>query len=226
MNSENLNNNSSVDFKDFIKEIEKIFEIRLRPNEMKRIHTFGELCEVVIAKTNLKSQNISGPQHAFVKLKDAISSSQNIFKEEIQMETKLISLFPRQSRRKAIRELNFEMGFDLKVLRPFLIIEAFFILFFLGAIVELFFNLIYGLEAFAFLILLINLAFLTGKEFNVETVGALAEKIVKDKNRNPGKHLATFTNEEIIEELKFVFKEINPSVGEITNEMKIEKFNN
>ena len=221
MSQEINHEHHSENFKNFIKEVEKTFDIRLRSNETWNIHALGELTDLVIAKINLRNQNISGQQHAFIRLKDAISSSQNINKEEIQMDTKLATLFPRRTRRKDIRELNFELGFDLRVLRPYLIIEAFFILFFLGVIVGLFFNLIYGLEALGLLILLINLAFLTGKEFNVETVGDLAEKIMKDKNKKSRKNSAAFTDEEVSSELKFIFGENLPSSGDVTRETKI-----
>lgn len=221
MSQDKIHEHHSENFKDFIREIEKTFEIRLRSNETRGIHTFGELTDLIIAKTNLRNQNISGKEHAFIGLREAISSTLNIGKEEIQMETKLITLFPRNSRRKDIRELGFEYGFDLKVLRPYLIIEAFFILSFFGAIVAFFFNFIYGLEASALLILLINIAFLTGKEFNVETVGDLAEKIMKLKNKNSRNNQVQFSDEEVMEELKFIFGEYLPSSSEITNETKI-----
>ncbi|HET6990854.1 MAG TPA: hypothetical protein VFJ43_05995, partial [Bacteroidia bacterium] len=87
--------------------------------------------------------------------------------------------------------------------------------------ITLFFNFIYGLETLALLILLINIAFKTGKEFNRETVGELAEKIVKDKSKKPGKNYSTLSNEEIIEELKFIFGEFRPSEEEITRETGI-----
>lgn len=223
MNQEKNHEKHFADFKEFLEEIEKTFAIRIRSNEFRNLHTFGALCDLVVAKINLRNQNTSGIEHAFIGLRAAIASTLNISKEEIQMDSKLISLFPRHSRRKAIRELNYEYGFDLKVLRPYLIIEGFLLLFLFAAIAAFFFQLILGLEALALLILLINLAFLTGKEFNVETVGELCEKIIKLRNANTKRRFRHFSEEEIVEELKFIFGEFIPSSGEINVNSRIRK---
>jgi hypothetical protein len=201
-----------------LKAIEKSFSIRLRSGETKNIHNFGELTDLVIAKINLRKQESSGQLHAFEILRNAIATTQRIDKEEIRQDTKLVSLFPRKFRRTAIRELEYELGTDLQVLRPYLLIEAIFFFVLIGTIITLFFDFMNGIKALALLILLINLAFRTGKEFNRGTVGDLAEKIVNGKTKKIAKLDSQMSEEEIMEKMKVVFREIYPEEENISRE--------
>ncbi len=208
------------DIETLLKEIEKSLDIHFEKNELKHVQTFGELCDMVITKINLPDINDSKNQQAFYKLRNAISVVKGIDRKEIQPETKLADLFPRHGRKKIIRELQFEIGFNLKVLRPYLIIEAILIFMLFGSIIGLFFNLIHGLEILGLSIVLTNIAFTTGKEFNCETVGDLAKKITKDNARKAKGEIETMNPEEVVHHLELIFEGYFPESEEITRETR------
>ena len=188
-----------------LKEVEKSFEIKFDKHELIHTKTFGELFDIIISKINLPNVNDSTHQQAFYKLREAISAIKGIDKKEILPETELKKLYPRKGRKKAIKELEYTLGFNLKVLRPFLFIEFILIFSLLGSLAFLFYNFIFGIEALALTFIFNTVAFRTGKEFNAETVGDLAKKITKEKYKKSRRNPETINEKEVIEQVKLIF---------------------
>lgn len=210
------------DYNDLIKEVERSFDIHLDKSDLKNIQTFGELCDAVSEKISLNNIGEKNHQQAFLKLRTAIASVKKVDKQSLLPETKLSDLFPRKGRIKAIRELEFELGFSLRVLRPFLLIELLLMLSFLASIVFLFIHFGYGMEALAVTIVLNTIAFRTGKEFSRETIDELAKKITKDNERKKKKSSTTFTNAQVEERLREIFQDGYLLEGEsVSRKMRI-----
>jgi hypothetical protein len=211
----------SDEYGDILKEIEKSFDIEFEKNELLHIKTFGELCDIVLAKINLPNINDSTHQQAFYKLRNAVAAIKGIDKQNIRIETKLKDLFPRKGRKKSIRELEFELGFSLKMLRPYIFVELIILLLFLGSIVFLFINYIWGLEMLAFFFVFNTIAFRTGREFNCETIGEVVKKMTKYNYKKSRRNSETINEEEIIRQLQLIFSDGYLREGEeITRETK------
>ena len=211
------------EYDDLLKEVEESFDIKFEiidgKHETHNIKTFGALCDLVLEKINLPNINDSTHQQAFYKLRNAIARIKNIDRKEIGIKTKLSELFPRQGRKKNIKDLEFELGFNLKVLRPFIFIEVIILFLFLGSIVFLFINYIWGLEMLALFFIFNTIAFRTGKEFNCQTVGDLAKKITKENYKKTRRNPKTINEQEVIRQLKHIFGDGYLSEGEeITRE--------
>jgi len=210
------------DIHDLLLEVEKSFDIKFETEELKGKKTFGELCDLILEKINQPSISDSTHQQAFNKLRNAVSRLKNIDRKEILPETKMSELFPRQQRKKTIKELEFELGFNLKVLRPFIFLEIVMLLSFLGAIVFLFINFIWGIEMLALFFVLNTIAFKTGKEFNCETLRDLAKKITKENYKKARRNPKTINEQEVIQQLKLIFSKDDLHAGEeITRETEI-----
>jgi hypothetical protein len=210
------------DVVNLLKEVEKKLGVHFETNDLKEIKTFGEFCDLVFSKLSLPKNSDSANQQAFSKLRIAISAIKGIDKKEILPETRLDSLFPRSGRKKAIKELEYTLGFNLKVLRPFILIEIILLFSFLGAIVFLFINFIYGMEMLALFFIINTVAFKTGKEFNAETLGDLAKKITKENFRKAKRNPETINEEDVFRQLQLLFgKSYLREDEEITRETRI-----
>ncbi len=105
------------DLEDILLKIEKSFDIKFETNELSHVKTFGELCDHVISKLKLKQADDCTSQHAFYKLREAISITKQLDKSNIQTNTLLTAIFPRHQRRKQIAEIENKLGFKIEVLR-------------------------------------------------------------------------------------------------------------
>ncbi len=190
------------DFDDILRRVEKSFAIRFKNNELADVRTFGELCDIILTKINLTGTVDSTNQQAFYKLRAAFVAVQRVNRNNVIPQTPLECLFPRQHRRKQIHEVEEYLGFELNVLGVKKIIGILFLVALLTSIVWLFFDWIYGLIGIVSSLLVMSILGKLGKEFQVKTVGELAQKIARENYIKARRNPETINKQEIIQILK------------------------
>ena len=193
------------DINDVIKAIGESFNLVFKPNELNEVHTFGELCDAIIAKIELQNADDNTNQQAFYKLRTAIVKECGLKKTDIITTTNLETIFPREDRRFKVKRLEDALGFQLKILRPKHIVVNTLLLALLGSIVWVFFQHLYGFYAIVASILLVVLAEKTGKEFMVKTVGEAAEKMTAEHYAESRRNPETVNRKEIVKQIKRLF---------------------
>ena len=206
--------------------IETSYGIQFRENELKGVRTFGELCNIILSKITYQDTNDCTSQQAFYKLREAIVISCNIDKDTIKIDTPLAPLFPKDGRKKKINAIEKQLGFKLKILSPkgFIagILAITLVLSFLGIFIALAFKLfhisMYALFTFIGSIFLMKIANLLGREFDVSTVGELAEKMTMEHYLASRRNTTTINKSEVVKNIEKLFisklcldmKEIKP----------------
>jgi len=193
------------DIEDVLKKIEKSFEIHFEVNELSHVRTFGELCDHIIHKIKQQDADDCTSQQAFDKLRDAIVVTKQLDKSSIQTDTTLSSIFPRHHRRRQIADIENILGFKLKILRPKDFIFWTLVAFFIISLVGLYFNWKFGLAGFVSSILLSRLADITGKEFDENTVGEVANKMTQENYFRSRRNSATVNKNEVVRNIEQLF---------------------
>jgi hypothetical protein len=189
MNDLELHNIDPEDISDVLVKAESSFNIKFKKNELAQITTFGQLCDHITNKIQLKHTNDCTTQQAFYKLRDAFAAVLHIDKQKILADTVLAGLLPRKNRRSEIKKTEQHLGFKLNLLRPAHWLSGTLGILFLASLVALFFNWQIGFFGLAGTAAALWLAHKTGKEMEVQTVGELAETITRENylkvRRNP-----------------------------------------
>ena len=165
---------------DCISEIEKMYNFKFENNELENLKTFEEFTDLIIEKVNLKNVESCTSQQAFYKLRNSLTETKLIEKENLKIETELKKIFPRKNRKVLIEKVENELNLKLNILKapdyvttPLLIIGivSFVLLFFLWklALIGL------SISVFGF-----YLCKWFGNELNLKTVKDLVDKIVAE----------------------------------------------
>ena len=188
-----------------LKIIEESYNIRFETNELAHVNTFGELCDYIISKIDLKDVNDCSNQQAFYKLREVIIISKYIDKSNLHTDTLLSSIFPRKNRRKQIAQIENHLGFNLNILRAKHVIEYTLIILCLGSFILLFINWNLGLLSFISSLLLLKLSKITAKEFKIKTLGELAEKMTQENYLKSRRDPSTMNKKEIVKKIEQLF---------------------
>src|SRR6187402_919558 len=174
-----LNNVDSEDIDDLLIKVEKSFQIKFADKELYHVITFGELCDHIINKVQLKSADDCTTQQAFYKLRDSfikIDDKQN----SISPDTLLTDLLPKETRIVKLKQLESHLGFNVSILRPPNFVSIILSVTLIIALILLFINWKVGLPLLAFSFIGIWVANKLGRELNVKTVGELVKKITRE----------------------------------------------
>jgi len=193
------------DIEDVFKKIEESYQIHFEANELSNVRTFGELCDHIIHKIKQQDADDCTSQQAFYKLRDAIVVTKQLDKSSIQTDTTLSSIFPRHHRRRQIADIENILGFKLKILRPKDFIIWTLVAFFIISLVGLYFNWKFGLAGLVASILLSRLADITGKEFDENTVGEVANKMIQENYFRSRRNSATVNKNEVVKKMEQLF---------------------
>src|ERR1017187_9147292 len=193
------------DIEDVLKKIEKSYNIAFEKNEFQNIKTFGAICDHIVSKINLPNTDDCTSQQAFYKLRDAIVKTKNIEREVIKLDSRLVDVFPKHNRRKQIADLETKLEFKLNVLQPHYFIIWVLIAALIGSIVFLFFRLEYALVGLATSLLLLFVVNKTGREFTINTVGEVAERMTQENYFKSRRNLAVMNKAEIPKEIEKIF---------------------
>lgn len=201
----NLNNIDPADIDDVLLKIQRSFDIRFEQEDLDHVKNFGNLCDVVVKKLKLKHSDACTTQHAFYMLRNAINHSVDVDKDLVKPQTKLCTIFPRDTRLQVIAEVESEMGFKMNLLKPKPSVVFTFSLLLGASLVGLYFSLLIGAIGVLLSITGLILADKFGKEMQVKTLGDLAEKISKEHYRNCRRNAQTVNRQEVAEKVKQLF---------------------
>ena len=180
MDGVKLNEIDSGDIGDVLKKIEKSFGFHFERKELEHIKTYGELCDIIVKKIKLPDSGDCSTQQAFHKLRDAISVALNIDKKTITPQTLLTTIISAKHLRKNIKQVEKNLGFTLRILRPSHLVSGIILVIFGISLITLFLKWQYGLTG-------ITISFIgrivSGKLANktrYTTIGEIAEKITRE----------------------------------------------
>ena len=193
------------DIEDVIKIIETSYDIKFEPNELGHVKTFGEMTDYIIEKIKLTDKEDCTSQQGFYKLKDAITKIRNIDRGVITPGQKLTTLFPRQTRRNDIREIEKELGFKLNGLRPRHFITMTLLILVLVSIAMFFVDWKYALSGIILTGILSWTSEKMGIEFKDKTIGELTERMTQRNYVQSRRDMKTINKKEVEEKIKALF---------------------
>jgi hypothetical protein len=193
------------DIGDLLKKIEKSYNIAFIKDELKDVRTFGELCDIIIGKIKLIDEDDCTRQQAFYKLRKAIVSVTGIDEAEVRLETNLVGLFPRENRRKKVKDLERELGFKLSILRPHAALFTSGIILFLLSLLTFFYKWEYAVAGIIVSCLYMFIIQKTRKELIRINVKELAEKITWEHYMASRRNPQTVNRKEIVKEIEKMF---------------------
>ena len=193
------------DIEDVIKIIETSYDIKFEPNELGHVKTFGEMTDFIIAKINLTDKEDCTSQQGFYKLKDAIAKIKTPDRNVITSDQKLTTLFPRQTRRNDIKEIEKELGFKLNGLRPRHFITMSLLILALVSIALFFVDWKYALSGIVLSGVLSWTSEKIGIEFKDKTIGELTEKMTQRNYLQSRRDKKTINKREVEEKIKALF---------------------
>jgi hypothetical protein len=192
-----LKNIDSEDIEDLLVKVENSFDIKFGDTELTEIMTFGQLCDLIANKIQLDNSDDCTSQQAFYKLRHAISSTLQIDNKTISTDFPLVNLLPRQSRRARTKKLEKHLDFKLNILRPPHWVTGILLILLLASIIGLFFNWQIGLLGLVFSIVGLWIANKIGNELDLQTVGQVAEKMMRENYLKSRRNPKTFNKNEI-----------------------------
>ena len=182
---------------DLIPSIEKMYKINFEENELAELANFDEFCEKIVAKINLENVDNCTTQQAFYKLRKSIVDLGIAEKNELNTETKLKEIFPRKNRRKIVKSLEKNIGFELNLINPPQIISIFLFILILVSIVFLFINFKFAILGIIISVLGFKLAYRFGKEIEMNSIRELVEKITTENYLNVRSDKNTINRKEL-----------------------------
>ena len=182
---------------DLIPSIEKMYKINFEENELAELANFDEFCEKIVAKINLENVDNCTTQQAFYKLRKSIVDLGIAEKNELNTETKLKEIFPRKNRRKIVKSLEKNIGFELNLINPPQIISISLFILILVSIVFLFINFKIAILGIIISVLGFKLAYRFGKEIEMNSIRELVEKITTENYLNVRSDKNTINRKEL-----------------------------
>lgn len=201
----NLNNFDAEDIGDVLLKIERSFDITFADEDLKEAKTFGQLCDVVVAKVKHAQADSCTTQQAFYKLRNAINAKNPAEKSLVKPQTKLCELFPRDNRIEIVADIENEMGFHMNLLQPKSWIVWCFALLLIASLGLFLFNTTIATVGLIISIAGLRLAGRFGKELKVKTIGDLAEKIAREHYLKCRRDAATVNRAEVVQKVKELF---------------------
>jgi hypothetical protein len=200
-----LENVDSEDLGDTLLRLEKSFGIKYADNTFKDAKTFGDICNAIESHLTFEHKDDCTTQQAFYKVRQAISQTQNIDERNIDLQTGLIDIFPRSSRRRDIKRLEQILGFSIGILTIKNWLGCALAIGFLLSFLSFFFDwqiAITGLTFFAFTGWVVNKF---SKELTVSTVRQLTQVISREHYSLVRRHSKTVNRNEIQKIIQDVF---------------------
>lgn len=192
-----LKNIDPEDIEDLILKIETSFDISFEGDELVPLKTFGQLCDHITYKIQLKDADDCTSQQAFYKLRNAITSTLLIDRKNISINHSLAELLPRNTRRSKLKGLEKHLGFKLNILRPPHWVTILLLILAIASIVCFFINWQIGLLSISISITGFWLAKKLGIELDLKTVGQVAEKMTRENYVKSRRNQKTFNKNEI-----------------------------
>ncbi|RAK63202.1 hypothetical protein [Hymenobacter edaphi] len=187
---DDLRNTDPEDLHYMLLEVESTFAILFAQNELARVATFGEFCDVVARRLRQPHVDTCTSQQAFYRLRAAFRAVVPAASADFAPTTPLAALLPRSQRRQQVARLEQALGLSVRLLEPRGWIVASLLGLLLLSIAGLFFSPVAGLAGLAGAIGGIRLASWLGRELAVTTVRELVEQLLTTNyaqlRRQPG----------------------------------------
>ena len=165
---------------DCIPQIEKMYHFRFEKGELEILNSYEEFCNLIITKIKFENIEDCSTQQAFYKIRNSIVE-ENIFeKNNIKLSTELKNIFPRKNRIELVKRVEKNIGFNLDILRPPEIIYYSLMLILIISFIILFINWKIGFVSIAITVFGFYCCKWFGKEFEVDNVKELVEKITSE----------------------------------------------
>ncbi len=200
-----LRNMDIEDIEDVLRKVEASFDVKFIDNELSHIVTFGELCDYITNKIQLKRVDSCTTQQAFYKLRNILSISLSVDKKFILPDSELVDFLPKQSRRKRLQIIENELGFKLGVLRPKKWIIVILGILLLTSFILLFFNWQVGLLGTLFSIGGFRLANKMGNEIELKTIRQVIGKITRENYLKSRRDPNTINKKEVEKTVRDLF---------------------
>ena len=165
---------------DCISDIEKMYNFKFENNELENLNTFEEFTDLIIAKVNLKNVESCTSQQAFYKLKNSLTNTKLIEKENLKIETELKKIFPRKNRKVTIEKVENELNIKLNILKAPDYVTISLLIIGIVSFVLLFFLWKLALIGLTISIFGFYICKRFGNELNLKTVKDLVDKIVAE----------------------------------------------
>ncbi|WP_343667213.1 hypothetical protein [Chitinophaga sp.] len=191
----------------FIPEIEAYFRIKFYDEELRRIFTFGNLCDLIINKLEEKETNDCTKQQAFYRIRKALIEGQLFDKNMLSPNTSLEDIFPLKQRHQLIEKFETHLGFKVQLLEPGKGWPLFiFRLTFLVSLVTLFCSIPVGLSGLVLSVAAIELAKMPRNELAIKTIRELAEKITNENYNHIRQAPSAVNQKAVVLKVKDLFK--------------------
>ena len=217
-----LSETDPEDIEDLLAKVEKSFRITFAGNELAHVRTFGELCDHIVSKLQLKQTDDCTSQQAFYKLREAISSALSIKKKDIAPDLLLKDILPRTGRKGKVKNIERYLGFELNILRSPHWVTATLAVILLSSFGVFFFSGVFGAITLASSIVALVIANKTGTVLDERTVGDVAEKMTRE-NYMRSRHVPGTVNKKEIEDVlrSWFSKELLLDPSKLTREAKL-----
>lgn len=200
-----LDEYESEDIFNIVVKLEKSFAIKFDKDAFLNVKTFGDLCDVIESYIKYDNKEDCTKQQAFYKIREAISETQLIDKKLINLDTKLVDLFPRKNRRIQVKLFQRQLGVNLKFLTypDWLLLTL--IIGVLASFIAFFFDWKIAVSGIIFFAIALNVADKLGKYLAVETIKELTEKAAAEHYIDMRSSKMTVNRNEILDTIKEAF---------------------
>jgi len=200
-----LDEYESEDIFDIVVKLEKSFAIKFDKDAFLNVKTFGDICDVI--ESYIKYDNKEGctKQQAFYKIRTAISETQLIDKNIINLDSKLVDLFPKQNRRQQVKIFQRQLGVNLKFLTYPSWLALTLLIGLLASFIAFFIDWKIAVGGITFFAIAFNIADKVGKDLAIETVKELTEKAAAEHYINMRSSNLTVNRNEILDTIKDAF---------------------
>ncbi len=195
-----LKNIDADDLEDLLVMIERSFNIKFAQNELAYVTNFGQLCDHIINKIQLEDTGGCTSQQAFYKLQTAFADTLKVEKNKITPKSILTEILPRKGRIQTVAQLERNLGFKINILQPPNWVIVVLIVGLPVFPILIFASWKIGVFGFCLCLIGTTLASKFGKEFDLETVGQVAERMSR-KNYLKSRRNPTTINRGEIEKL-------------------------
>lgn len=200
-----LDEYESEDIFDIVVKLEKSFAIKFDKDAFLNVKTFGDLCDVVESYIKYDNKEDCTKQQAFYKIRKAISETQLIDKKLINLDTKLVDIFPRQNRRRQVKIFQKKLGVNLKFLTYPGWLALIFIIGLLASFIAFFLDWKIAVSGIIFFAIALKIADKLGKDLAVETVRELTEKSAAEHYVEMRSSKLTVNRKEILDTINEAF---------------------
>jgi hypothetical protein len=208
-----LDDYDDEDIFDVVVKLEKSFGLKFDKTAFYHVKTFGDLCDVFENQIIYDHRDDCTKQQAFYRVRDAIASTIQLSRDNIQLDTKLSDLFPSHDRRQKAREFKRAVGTDIKILTYPGWLALTFVIGFLLSLVAFFYDWKIALSGIVFFLSAMKIAERLGKTLNFQTVRELTDKLAREHYVDVRRTKGTFNKQELLQTI----------IDTFCNDLAIEK---